>query len=175
MNDGRVVAGETAVASDRHGVRRLFLSPPNARANPQAIDAIDRADLLVMGPGSLFTSTLPPLLVPGLRDAVLAASAPRVYVSNLLQQPGETIGYRASHHVERLHQHVGLGCVDIAVVPSTRIVTDLIPVEVDRERLSRLGVEVAAGRITHEHHHDPIALSRLLMRLAQRGRNRAVR
>ncbi len=109
MEDGRVVAGETAVASDRHGVRRLFLDPRDATANPHALAAIEGADLIVLGPGSLFTSTLPPLLVPALRRAILSAHAPRVYVCNLLQQPGETIGYRASHHLERLHQHVGPG------------------------------------------------------------------
>ena len=73
MEDGRYVAGETAVARDRQGVRRLFLSPADAVANPQAIAAIERADLIVLGPGSLFTSTLPPLLVPGLGRAVLSA------------------------------------------------------------------------------------------------------
>jgi uncharacterized cofD-like protein len=169
MEDGRVVAGETAVAADRHGVRRLFLNPPDAIANPAALDALRRADLIVLGPGSLFTSTLPPVLVPGLKRALLAANAPRVYVCNLLQQPGETIGYRASHHVERLFQHVGEGCIDAVLIPSRRIVTDLIPVEMDRARLGELGVPVIRARITDEHHHDPPALARALMRIAQRG------
>ena len=68
-------------------------SPADAVANPQALAAVERADLIVLGPGSLFTSTLPPLLVPGLGRAVLHARGLRVYVCNLLQQPGETIGY----------------------------------------------------------------------------------
>jgi uncharacterized cofD-like protein len=162
------------VAADRAGVRRLLLSPREAIANPHALAALERADLVVMGPGSLFTSTLPPLLVPDLRRAVLASRAPRVYVCNLLQQPGETLGYRASDHVERLFQHVGPGSVDIVVIPARRRVetTRLIPVEFDRERLAELGVETVAGRVVDEHHHDPDALARVLLRLAQRGLTR---
>ena len=108
MDDGRYVAGETAVARDRHGVRRLFLSPADAVANPQALAAVERADLIVLGPGSLFTSTLPPLLVPGLARA--RAERPRP--ARLRLQPARSSrarrsGTSASHHVERLHQHVG--------------------------------------------------------------------
>jgi uncharacterized cofD-like protein len=169
MEDGRIVAGETAVAADRHGVRRLFLSPPDATANPRAVEALGRADLIVLGPGSLFTSTLPPLLVPGLRDALLAAHAPRVYVCNLLQQPGETIGYAASQHLERLHQHVGTEAVDAVLVPSRPVVTDRVPVEFDREELRALGVQVMAGRIADGHHHEPEATARALARIARAG------
>jgi uncharacterized cofD-like protein len=168
MDDGRVVAGETAVASDRHGVRRLFLDPRDAAANPHAIAAIEGADLIVLGPGSLFTSTLPPLLVPALRRAILSAKAPRVYVCNLLQQPGETLGYSASHHLERLHQHVGVGAVDIVLVPSERVEADpLIPVEFDAARLRELGVEVVRRPIADGHHHDPAALAHALAGLAR--------
>ena len=74
----------------------------------------------MLGPGSLFTSTLPPLLVPAIRDAVLSSSARRVYVANLLQQPGETIGYNAGNHLDRLVQHVGPGIVDTVIVPHVR-------------------------------------------------------
>jgi uncharacterized cofD-like protein len=179
MDDGRFVAGETAVAGDRHGVRRLFLSPADAVANPQALAAVERADLIVLGPGSLFTSTLPPLLVPGLGRAVLHARGLRVYVCNLLQQPGETIGYKASHHVERLHQHVGARVIDSVMIPRRAIVTEKIPVEFDRARLGELGVRVVAAQIVAPDgfHHDPEALARALVRAAQRRvRNgRAVR
>ena len=70
MEDGRVVAGETAVASERRAVRRLRLQPEAPQAHPEAVAALASADLIVLGPGSLFTSTIPPLLVPGLADAV---------------------------------------------------------------------------------------------------------
>ena len=127
------------------------------------------ADLIVLGPGSLFTSTLPPLLVPALRRAILSARAPRVYVCNLLQQPGETIGYRASHHLERLHQHVGPESVDIVLVPSEPVIADpLIPVDFDVARLRELGVKVVRRPIADGHHHDPAALAHALAGLARR-------
>jgi uncharacterized cofD-like protein len=169
MEDGRVVAGESAVASDRSGVRRLRLEPPDPDVHPDTIAAIERADLIVLGPGSLFTSTLPPLLVPAIRDAVLESAARRVYVANLLQQPGETIGYNAGHHVDRLVQHVGPGIVDTVIVPHIRrLATALIPVEFDRTALAERGVEVIGAHVTIGHHHDPVALARQLVRQARR-------
>jgi uncharacterized cofD-like protein len=175
MDDGRVVAGETAVAGDRHGVRRLFLTPHDAIANPRAVEALNEADLIVLGPGSLFTSTLPPILVPGLQRALLEATVPRVYVCNLLEQPGETIGYAASHHLERLHQHIGPGCVDLMLVPTGHVHTDsLIPVLFDTDRVELLGVRPVRARVSHGHHHDPALLARALMRIARGQIDRSV-
>src|SRR5947199_2259525 len=147
MEDGRTVRGETAIAADGSSIRSVRLDPPDPLAHPRALQAIERADLIVLGPGSLFTSTLPPLLVPGLGRAVLNARGLRIYVCNLLQQPGETIGYRASNHVERLHQHVGARVIDSVMVPRRAIRTDNIPVEFDRARLAELGVRVVAAEI----------------------------
>lgn len=172
MDDGRVVAGESAVATDRSHVRRLRLDPADADAHPAAVEAIARADLIALGPGSLFTSTLPPLLVRGIREAVLASSAPRVYVGNLLQQPGETLGYDAARHVDRLVQHVGPGVVDIVLAPTVRRIDApaLIPVEFDARALAERGVRVVRARITTGHHHDPVRLARAIVRLARPGR-----
>jgi uncharacterized cofD-like protein len=172
MEDGRVVAGETAVANDRSHVRRLRLEPARPPANPGAVTAVREADLLVLGPGSLFTSTLPPLLVPELREAVLTSPARRVYIANLLQQTNETIGYDAALHIDRLIQHVGEGIVDTVVIPNRRRVEadGLIPVDFDRESLRERGVEIVAARITDGHHHDPVRLARLLVRLARQPR-----
>jgi uncharacterized cofD-like protein len=171
MEDGRVVAGETAVATDRSHVRRLRLEPADPEAHPDAVAAVERADLLVMGPGSLFTSTLPPLLVPELRAAVLGARARRVYVANLLQQANETIGYDAALHLDRLVQHVGAGLVDVVIVPARRRVPadGLIPVEFDRTAIADRKVEVVAARVTSGHQHDPLLLARALLRQARRG------
>jgi uncharacterized cofD-like protein len=172
MEDGRVVAGETAVANDRSHVRRLRLEPARPPAHPAAVTAVREADLLVLGPGSLFTSTLPPLLVPELREAVLTSPARRVYIANLLQQTNETIGYDAALHIDRLVQHVGDGIVDTVVIPNRRRVEadGLIPVDFDRESLRERGVDIVAARITDGHHHDPVRLARLLVRLARQPR-----
>lgn len=172
MQDGSVVAGETAVSRDRRGVRRLRLQPADPAATPAAVAAIGTADLIVLGPGSLFTSVLPPLLVPGIRDAVLAAPARRVYVANLLQEPAETIGYDAATHVERLRRHVDPAVVDTVVVPNVRRVRapGLIPVDFDPGAIAAQGVEVALARLLDGSgfHHDPDRLARVLVRLARR-------
>ena len=170
MEDGRVVAGETAVASERRAVRRLRLQPEAPAAHPEALAAIEGADLIVLGPGSLFTSTIPPLLVPEIRASVLAAPCRRVYVANLLQEPHETIGYDAAGHVERLFQHVGPDVIDTVMVPVARRVRApwLIPVDFDPVRLEGLGVEVVHKRMTDGHHHDPTRLARALVALAKR-------
>ena len=172
MEDGRVVAGETAVASERRAVRRLRLQPEQPQPHPEAVEALRTADLIVLGPGSLFTSTIPPLLVPGLADAVRSSGARRVYVANLLQEPHETIGYDAATHIERLEQHLGRGIIDTVIVPTTRRVPapGLIPVDFDREALLRTDLEVVVARVTDGHHHDPLRLGRALVAQARRPR-----
>lgn len=172
MEDGRVVAGETAVASERRAVRRLRLQPERPQPHPESVEALRDADLVVLGPGSLFTSTIPPLLVPGLDDALRASTARRVYVANLLQEPSETIGYDAATHLERLERHVGRGVVDTVLVPTVRRVDapGLIPVDFERQPLMDSGVEVVVARITDGHHHDPLRLGRALIAQARRPR-----
>jgi uncharacterized cofD-like protein len=164
--DGHEVRGETALAADGAQCERVRLDPPEPAAHPRALHEIERAELIVMGPGSLYTSTLPPLLVPGIRDAVRAARVPRIYVCNLLQQPGETEGYRASDHVSRLYDHVGGGLIDGVVVSRNRAHYGTA-VPVDRGGLRRLGVRVIGGRLAGEWQHDPEKLARLLVRLAR--------
>jgi uncharacterized cofD-like protein len=173
MEDGRVVAGETAVATDRSRVRRLRLEPADPEANAEALRALHEAEAVVLGPGSLFTSTLPPLLVPAIREAVFAGPGRRIYVANLLQQPNETIGYDAALHIDRLVQHVGPGIVETVLIPHfRRLPTDLyIPVVFDRRELERRDAEVIVAHITHEHQHDPVRLARVLVREARRHRH----
>jgi uncharacterized cofD-like protein len=172
MEDGRIVAGETAVATDRSRVRRLRLEPSEPEANAEALRALREAELVVLGPGSLFTSTLPPLLVPALREAVLSGPGHRLYVANLLQQPNETIGYDAALHIDRLVQHVGPGIVETVLIPHFRrlATSEYIPVLFDRRELERRGVEVVSAHVTAAHQHDPVRLARVLVREARRRR-----
>jgi uncharacterized cofD-like protein len=164
--DGHEVRGETALAADGAQCERVRLDPTDPGAHPWALQAIARAQLIVMGPGSLFTSTLPPLLVPGIQEAVRAAEVPRIYVVNLLQQPGETEGYRASDHVARIFEHCGDGLVDGVVVSRNRPEHGS-PVLVDRGGLRRLGVRVFGARLAGEWQHDPDRLARVLVRLSR--------
>ncbi len=172
--DGHTVRGETALAADGGLCRSVQLDPPDPRAHPRALQAIERADLIVMGPGSLFTSTLPPLLIPGIREAVRMSRVPRIYVCNLLQQPGETEGYRASDHVARIYEHVGPDLVDGVLVSRNRAEHGT-PVPVDRGGLRRLGLRVFGARLATEWQHDPDRLARSLVRLARWKRSDELR
>jgi uncharacterized cofD-like protein len=167
FGDGREVRGETALAADGAQCERVRLDPPSPSAHPRALQAIERAELIVMGPGSLYTSTIPPLLVPGIADAVRRSKVPRVYVCNLLQQPGETEGYTASDHIARIADHVGPDLVDVVVVSRNRAEYGT-PVTVDRGALRRLGVQVVGASMALEWQHDTDRLARVLVRLARR-------
>jgi uncharacterized cofD-like protein len=103
----RVVEGESSITEAHAHVERVFLRPQEPRAYPEAIRAILQADLIVACPGSFYTSLMPNLLVPAVRDAIGASAAHRVYVCNVATQPGETEGYDVAAHVAQLHRHAG--------------------------------------------------------------------
>jgi uncharacterized cofD-like protein len=175
LDDGSVVRGETAVTACGPRVRRLFLEPPDAQPLPQALEALERADAIVMGPGSLYTSVIPPLLVPGVRRHVCQSRHLRIYVCNLMTQPGETDGYPASRHVEVLFEQLGARMVDVVVVNSQRPGPEVLaryleqgsePVAVDMERLCAMKVRVVRRRLLDEGdliRHHPEHLARVLM------------
>jgi uncharacterized cofD-like protein len=102
-----VVEGESKIPEARGRVMRVYLTPENARAYPATLQAILQANLILAGPGSFFTSVLPNLLVPSIREAICASAAPRIYICNVATQPGETDGYTVTEHMRQLRQHVG--------------------------------------------------------------------
>ena len=101
------VVGESAIPAAHRQIERVFIEPENAPAYPEAVKAILQADLIVAGPGSLFTSVLPNLLVPSIADAIRASSATKIYVCNVATQPGETTDFDVDAHVMALQRHVG--------------------------------------------------------------------
>jgi uncharacterized cofD-like protein len=103
----RRVAGESAIPEARLPIERVYLEPANVPAYPPALRAILDADLVIIGPGSLFTSVLPNLLVDEITDAIRASNALKIYVCNVATQPGETDGFDLSDHVQALERHVG--------------------------------------------------------------------
>lgn len=107
LEDGRVVTGETSIVGASVPIRRLSLTPDSPRGIDLALDALRRADVIVAGPGSLYTSILPPLLVPELLEAIKLADAARVFVLNLMTEPGETGGFDAPRHLEVIRDHLG--------------------------------------------------------------------
>jgi uncharacterized cofD-like protein len=115
LADARVMAGESAVPTGAAPIRRVYLDPPEPSAYPEAVRAILEAELVILGPGSLYTSVLPNLLVPDIARALAATRAAVVYVANVATQPGETDGYGLAEHVAALGQHAGAGLVDVVL------------------------------------------------------------
>lgn len=175
LDDGTVVRGETAVTACGPRACRLFLEPPDPEPLPQALEALEQADAVVMGPGSLYTSVIPPLLVPGVRRHVCQGSHLRIYVCNLMTQPGETDGYTASRHVEVLFDQLEARMVDVAVVNSQLPRPGVLaryreqgaePVLPDLERLRAMKVRVVKRRLLDRGawvRHHPGLLARVVM------------
>jgi len=137
LGGGRVVEGESQIPKAGLPIERVFLQPNRVRAYPGAVQAILAADLIVIGPGSLYTSVLPNLLVEDIVRAIRASGATKVYVCNVAIQPGETDGYDVAAHVAALERHVGPGLFDF-VLANNRFDMPL-PDHLPREELVALG------------------------------------
>ncbi|HET7010534.1 MAG TPA: gluconeogenesis factor YvcK family protein [Anaerolineales bacterium] len=164
------IEGESQIPSVPGRVRRVHLEPNNAPAYPEAIRALLNADLIVLGPGSLYTSLLPNLLVPELADAIRASRAFKVYVCNLATQAGETDGYDCAQHLAALEEHAGRGLVDLMLVgecPAGGLPQGTQPVAL---KGNGLNVPMAAEDLAdplRPGHHDPAKLADTLLRLLE--------
>jgi uncharacterized cofD-like protein len=180
--NGATVVGETRISRSKHRIRTIRLLPRKARPLPAALAAIAEADVISLGPGSLFTSVIPNLLVEGIPAAIRSSQALKCYFVNLMSQPGETTAFTASDHVRTIHKHAGGKLIDYAVV-NVRAITraakkryareDALPVENDIEELIQLGIKVMAGDLaghTDTVRHDSAATAAVLMKLAHEGR-----
>ena len=163
--DGGRLRGQVAVMHTRERIQAVFLTPRNPVAHPSAVQAIGQADLIVLGPGSLFTSLIATLLVPGIRAAVHAARGRRVFVCNTRMQKGETDGLSAAAHVEALIAHAGPSAADVVLVQSPVFEPDGVGVDVDALAFSGIAV-VAADIADPSGAHDPTRLAELLGSLA---------
>jgi uncharacterized cofD-like protein len=166
----RVIRGQVAVATTVGKVRRVRLLPSNPPATRQAIDAIMAADLVVLGPGSWFTSVIPHVLVPQLKEALQATAARRALVLNLVAEPGETAGFSAERHIHVMAQHApGFTVHDIVVDAAG------VPGEREREQLRRtaaiLNAQVEFADVSRPGTplHDPARLAAALERVRLRG------
>lgn len=134
MVDGTEITGETRIAGSPISIASLRLCPEGPRAVERALTAVREADFIVLGPGSLYTSVIPHLLIPELVRAIVASHAPRCYVCNIMTQPGETDGYTASEHVAALQSHAKQCLKKGSVVIDSILVNDQLPTEEARER-----------------------------------------
>jgi len=179
LEDGSEVIGEAAIPRSARSIRRLRLDPQDCHALPEACDALARADLILLGPGSLYTSVLPNLLVRDLADAIRASRARKVYCCNLVTQPGETAGFTASRHAAILLEHCGEGLFDTVLCNREPLPpamerayerTEAAPVEVDALALRRMGLCIIEADLLAEGNqarHDPAKLRKALADLAR--------
>ena len=184
LDNGDVVSGETRISRSRSRICEVRLRPSRARPLKETLDAIARADLITLGPGSLFTSVIPNLLVTGIPTAIRRSAALKAYFVNMMWQPGETTNFSASDHLQALHDHAGGKLVDYVVVNVSPVPRgtrrryaeqNAAPVECDIPELESMGVEVLTAALLQSGpkvRHDPDAVARLAVDLALRGREK---
>ena len=175
LANGKRVHGETNISHSTVPIRKLQLVPHRVQPLSAAIDAIHNADLILMGPGSLYTSVLPNLLIPEIARAIARSKAPRVYVANLMTQPGETTHYTLSEHIRAIQDHVGKNLIDHVVANRKPISPQVAAryraqgaeqVRLDAAKVSQLRVRLLTGNLLQEHgliRHDSPQLARLLV------------
>lgn len=156
MEDGSIVSGESKIPLAKKRIKKVFLSPQPVEPIPDAVKAIKHSDLIVISPGSLYTSILPNLIIPDVGKAIRETTAKIVYVCNVMTQAGETTGYTASDHVQAIHDHVGSDCVDTIVLHKEQIkqaikhvykVEHAETVTYDIKKLEELGLQIVRGDI----------------------------
>jgi uncharacterized cofD-like protein len=159
MDDGSFVRGETNITASRRRIVELTLDPPNPAPMPETRDAIERADLITVGPGSLYTSLITNLLVEGIPAALAHARGLRVYVCNLMTQANESLGLTAADHIERIYEHTRAPIFDCALVNTAPFSPETLaryeaegasPIVADIERIQALGVRCIAGDFASE-------------------------
>lgn len=179
MVDGSLVRGETNISASSLRIAELMLDPPDAAALPETLEAVERADLISVGPGSLYTSLITNLLVQDLSDALVRARGVRVYISNLMTEANESLGLTASQHIERIYDHTHAPIFDYALVNTAPFSAETLaryeaelasPIKADIERIEAMGVRVIAGDFASEESVVRHAAGRVTAALLALGR-----
>lgn len=172
--DGTFVEGETNIVDTAKPLRNIRLKPDNCHARPEALDAIESADLIILGPGSLYTSILPNLLIRDIYDAILKSDAYKVYICNVMTQPGETDNFSTWDHMRVLLEHTDPRIVDACFVNTQAIPPVMVekyrekgavPVVLDLDQVRQKGYETIEGeilKIDGQVRHDPEVLARMI-------------
>jgi uncharacterized cofD-like protein len=179
LENGIMVAGETNISRSRKPISRVRLVPRRVRPVREALDALRQADLILVGPGSLYTSIIPNLLVEEIVDVIANSRATRVYIANLMTQPGETQHYSIADHVRAIYHHTRPGLFDFVVINRRPVTPRLLrryraegaePVDPSLEELDQLGLRYVSGNLLQEAgvvrrvvRHDQGRLTRLLI------------
>ena len=174
MTDGTVVEGESQIPEAHKKIRRVRLFPERVQAVPAALEAVESADAIILGPGSLYTSIMPNLLVDGVADALKKSKAIKIYICNVLTQPGETDNYTAAQHAKAILDHTGHGVIDYVLVNSAPIPesmwrgTGATPVKIDEDKVNALGMGLIKADLMSETQvgrHDPDKLCAAVMKI----------
>ena len=178
MDDGTVVRGETNITASKRRIVELTLDPPHPAPLPETLEAIKRADLITVGPGSLYTSLITNLLVDGIPSALGTASGIRVFICNLMTQANESLNLTASEHIERIYEHTRTKIFDYAIVNTGQFSAETLaryaaegaaPIMPDVKRIEALGVRCMMGNFASEENvvrHAPDRVTDALMKLA---------
>ncbi len=156
LEDGRVIHGESTIPEAHGKIKRLFTEPANCRALEDAIHAIRNAELIILGPGSLYTSVIPNLLIKEIADEIAKSKAKKIYVCNIMTQPGETDDYKVSDHLKALIQHAGSNKIVDAVLVNDYLPenladkyqkSDSYPVKLDAGEIKKMGIKIVAKKL----------------------------
>ncbi len=187
MTDGSIVEGESQIPLVNKRIARVYLQPEETMPVESSLEAIRDADAIILGPGSLYTSILPNLLVRGVADTLRKSQAVKIYICNVMTQPGETDGYSASEHVQAILDHVGPGVIDYVVINNQNVAEELqqkyadqgaYPVKNDAEKVEAMGIKVTQADVINETNlvrHDPLKLSRTIVSMIYKLKTNSVR
>ena len=184
LEDGRRIEGESNITAANGKIIKIGCTPERPPALPAVLKAIHEADYIIIGPGSLYTSIIPNLLVPEIADAIARSSVPRIYVCNIMTQPGETVGYTVADHIRAIDEACGQALFDAVLVhrkvPSAQSLINYAqvgshPVFLDREAVAKLGRRIVLSNVMDEDEnttlvrHNPERLARVLLRWYSRA------
>ena len=159
MEDGRVIYGESNIPEAHGRIRKIYTNPQKCSALPEVLHAIREADLIILGPGSLYTSVIPNLLIEGISQEIIRSKAKKIYVCNIMTQPGETDGYAVSDHIQALFNHAGSDKIIDTVIMNDFIPPNLaqkyqqagsFPVVIDTDNVERLGVKLFTKKLIED-------------------------
>ena len=181
MQDGTIIRGESNIPESGKKIKRLFSEPRNCKALEDVIWAINEADLIILGPGSLYTSVVPNLLIKDIAKAINDSKAKKIYVCNIMTQPGETDGFSVSDHIKTLYQHAKYEKIIDAVLVNNELPESLlapykdagsVPVVVDTQEINKLGIEIVQKNLIEDKRfedghssfvrHSPSRLARII-------------
>lgn len=176
LEDGTIVEGESSIPETGKKIKRLYTQPANCKALPEVIKAINEADLIILGPGSLYTSVIPNLLIKEISHSISKSKAKKIYVCNIMTQPGETTNYSAAEHIQAILDHAGYPNIVDAMLVNNSLPADLspdyqeqnsYPVIVDTEVIKSKNINVLSTRLYEENEqkyvrHSPSRLARAI-------------